>query len=269
MGILGNLGRIVVANMRIESCHKHERLMEQFVDSLTIGLDSNDAVTGEGLTGITNESHGLEDITNNHWFKDVQFEMAVAPTDTHGHLVPHHLSSDHCECLTLRGVDLPWHDAAPRLILWQDQLPQPTPWPRAQEPDVVGNLHETNGRHVQRSVHLHHGVFSSQCLKLVGCGDKWQLCQFGQLGTDFLVESLAGVESSPDGSSSDGQLVETWQSGLHPGNIVSDLLDIATELLTQTERNSILQLFTRVFREEEKNTTKQGGIYLESHAIFF
>lgn len=38
-----------------------------------------------------------------------------------------YLCSHHCECFTLRGVDLAWHDGAAWLVLRQQQLPKTTP----------------------------------------------------------------------------------------------------------------------------------------------
>ena len=52
-----------------------------------------------------------------------------------------------------------------------------------------------------------------------------------------------GVQSGTDCRSSDGQLVQSRERAFDSGNIVGDLLYIATELLTQTEGDCILECF--------------------------
>jgi hypothetical protein len=51
-----------------------------------------------------------------------------------------HLSTDHGECLALRGVDLPRHDGAARFVLRQQQLTQAASGSTAKEADVIGDL---------------------------------------------------------------------------------------------------------------------------------
>ena len=69
---------------------------------------------------------------------------------------------------------LTWHDAAPGLIFRQDQFAQPAPWPRPQETDVIGDLHQAACQNVEGAVHLYQSIMSCQGLKLVGCCSEWK-----------------------------------------------------------------------------------------------
>ena len=52
VGGLGNLGRLVVADVRVEGRDQHERLVHQLVDLLLVGLDTHHAVVSEGGAGV-------------------------------------------------------------------------------------------------------------------------------------------------------------------------------------------------------------------------
>ena len=52
VSLLGDLGSLVVADMGIESRHKHQRVPDITVDHIPVGLDSRDAMNREGVTGV-------------------------------------------------------------------------------------------------------------------------------------------------------------------------------------------------------------------------
>ena len=49
---LGNLGRIVVSDVRIERGHQHQRVLKMAPDGIDIGLQAHYATVGEGATGV-------------------------------------------------------------------------------------------------------------------------------------------------------------------------------------------------------------------------
>merc|ERR1712241_663513 len=66
VGSLGNLGGLVVANVRVESCDQHERLVHQLVDLLLVGLNPHHAVVSEGGAGVSDQSDGSQNVGNHH-----------------------------------------------------------------------------------------------------------------------------------------------------------------------------------------------------------
>ena len=60
MGGLGNLGGLVVANVRVEGRDQHERLVHQLVDLLLVGLNAHHAVVSEGGAGVAWEQSKSE-----------------------------------------------------------------------------------------------------------------------------------------------------------------------------------------------------------------
>lgn len=68
-------------------------------------------------------------------------ELAAGARHAHSGLVAQNLGSDHCDRLTLRGIDFAGHDAATRLVFRETQLTEPAARTRAKEADIVGNLH--------------------------------------------------------------------------------------------------------------------------------
>lgn len=52
----------------------------------------------------------MEDIICKQGLEDIEFEVAVGSSDSHGYLVAHDLGAHHCHGLTLSGVDFAGHD---------------------------------------------------------------------------------------------------------------------------------------------------------------
>lgn len=97
----------------------------------------------------------MQHVPGDQGLEDVELEVALEPADGDGHLVAHHLGAGHCDSLALGWVDLPWHYTGSWLVLGQDQLAQTTPWPTAQESDVVGDLGEADSNAVQSTMEIH------------------------------------------------------------------------------------------------------------------
>src|SRR5215468_8524139 len=52
VGLLRDLGGIVVADEGIERGHQHQRLVEQVLDADLVGFDADDAIVGEADAGV-------------------------------------------------------------------------------------------------------------------------------------------------------------------------------------------------------------------------
>ncbi|CAN7978075.1 unnamed protein product, partial [Ixodes persulcatus] len=290
---LGNLGRLVVADVRVQRRHQHERLVEQLGDATAppgipslrrllppkrpdvpdspVGHDADDAVVGEGDAGVREEAHRAQDVGHYEGLEDVELKVAVAAAHCHRHVVAHHLGRHHGYRLALRRVHLAcvegegvlvWkirldfffltgHDAAAGLVLGQRELPESTPRSRAEEADVVGDLHEAAGDDVQGPGHLHHGVVRRQGLKLVGpqCLTHFLTCELGHFLGNLFGKSNPRVESRAHCSATWDttivfptccKVVETRQSDLDPLDAILNLSSVATKLLPQRQRHCIL-----------------------------
>uniref|UniRef100_A0A6B0VA16 Uncharacterized protein n=1 Tax=Ixodes ricinus TaxID=34613 RepID=A0A6B0VA16_IXORI len=237
---LGNLGRLVVADVRVQRRHQHERLVEQLGDAFPVGHDADDAVVGEGDAGVREEAYRAQDVGHHEGLEDVELKVAVAAAHCHRHMVAHHLGRHHGHRLALRRVHFAGHDAAAGLVLGQRELPESTPGSRAEEADVVGDLHEAAGNDIQGPGHLHHGVVRRQGLKLVGCRHKGKSCELGHFLGNLLGKSNPRVESRAHCSATCCKVVETRQGDLDPLDAVLNLSSVATKLLPQRQRHCIL-----------------------------
>lgn len=121
--------------------------------------------------------------------------MTVRASDRDGHVVAHDLRGDHRQGLALGGVHLSGHDARSRLVLGQAQLAESTAGSRAEEANVVRDLHERDGEDVERTRGLDDSVMRRERLELVGRGVEGEASDLGNLKCDLDVESLTGVES--------------------------------------------------------------------------
>ena len=146
MGFLGYLSGLVVADMGVQRCHEHQRIGHIAGDLLTVRLDPDDAVIGEGVAGVGEETDGMEEIVDDDRLEDIQFKVSLRGGDTDGGIVSHDLHGDHGDGLALRGIDLAGHDGGAGLILRQGELAETATGARGQPPEIVGDLHERGGQ---------------------------------------------------------------------------------------------------------------------------
>jgi hypothetical protein len=172
----------------------------------------------------------------------IHLKLSVRSGDGDGHVVSHDLRSDHSKGLALGRVDLSGHDGRPRLVLWQTELSKSTSRSRSEVSDVVGDLHEGAGEDVERTRGLDDGIVGGESLKLVGSGVEGESRNLGDLEGDLDVESLAGVESSADSSTSLGEERQSREDALDSIDSVGDLLDVSRELLPEGEGRRVLKM---------------------------
>ena len=146
MGLLGHVGRLVVADERVEGGHEHERRVQVLLDLDAVGLEALDGVLTESPTRIGQQTDRMKNVVDDHRFTDVELEIAPASGHGHGGVVPHHLDTDHDHGFALGGVDLSGHDARPRLVGREYELGQPRSGARPEPADIVGDLGEGDGQ---------------------------------------------------------------------------------------------------------------------------
>lgn len=222
----------VVSESSVENGGKHERLVEELVNALLVGLDADNAVLGEraGTCGtnrvsavherivtlrtISKKTDGLEQVLDQDGLEDVELrknrgqqrssalqvdgthlKLSVRSSNRDGHVVTHDLGGDHGEGLALSGVDLSGHDGRSGLVLGEAELSKSATGSTSEVTDVVGDLHEGDGEDVEGARGLDDGIVSGKSLELVGSSLESEAGDLGDLSSDLGVESLAGVES--------------------------------------------------------------------------
>src|SRR4030042_4847701 len=75
---LGDLARLVVADMRRQRRHQHERLLQMLLDALPVGLDADDAFLAEAVGDVGEQPDGLQHGIGDHRLEHVEVEMALA-----------------------------------------------------------------------------------------------------------------------------------------------------------------------------------------------
>ncbi len=240
---LGNLRRLVVADMRVQRGDQHQRLSHQLLNPSLIRLNALDAVDGEGGGGVGKEANRAQHIRRNHRLEDVQLKMALRAANGGRYVIALHLGADHGQGLALRRVDLPGHDAAAGLQLGQQQLADAGTGAAGQQADIIGDLIEAAGDGVESARQLDHGVVGGQRLKFVRGGAEGQSGNGGHLPGDRFVPADLGVEAGADGGAADGEAVQPRLQGrLHAVNAQLHLGGIAGELLAEGERRGVLQV---------------------------
>ena len=179
--LLRDLGRLVVADVRVEAGDEHERVLQVALDHRAVRLDALGALVVEAHAGIADQAGALQHIGGDQRLEHVELEVAVARADAHGHIIAHHLGGHHGERLGLRGVHLAGHDAGAGLVVRDHDLTDAAARPAAEHADVVADLHEGDRETLQRAAQFHHGIVGGERLELVGRGDEGQARELGDL----------------------------------------------------------------------------------------
>ena len=141
VGFLGDLGGLVIADVGIESRHKHQRVLDITVDHFVVGLDSRDAMDREGMAGVGEEPYGVKEIVDDNGLEDIQLKVALGSGDPNGGIVAHNLDGDHRDGLGLCGVNLARHDGGTGFVLREGEFPETATRTGREPADVVGDLH--------------------------------------------------------------------------------------------------------------------------------
>ena len=244
MGCLGNLGGVVIADLRGKCGHQHQRAAHQIGDVVAARLDADDAIVGEADGGIREQADRLQHRVADDGLVDVELEMALAAGNRGGGVVAHHLGAHHGQRLALGRVHLAGHDGGAGLVFRQCQFAEARARARAQETDVVGDLEQAHGHRVERAGQFHHGVMGAQGLELVGGGLERQLGQGRHFLGEFFRKARLGVEAGADRRAALGQLVDRGQGLLDAADAVLDGRDIAGEFLAQRQWRGVLGVGT-------------------------
>ena len=94
-GFLGDLCRVVVADVRVERGDQHQRVVEVFLDIGFVGFDANGAVVVERAAGVGDEADGLQKVVDHHRLEHVELEVARGAADVDGGVVADHLRGHH------------------------------------------------------------------------------------------------------------------------------------------------------------------------------
>ena len=62
VGPLGDLGRLVIADMGIEGGHQHQGAAHQLVDTGAVGLDADRTVAVEAGHAVGQQAHALQEV---------------------------------------------------------------------------------------------------------------------------------------------------------------------------------------------------------------
>mmetsp|Transcript_6622 Transcript_6622/g.10869 ORF Transcript_6622/g.10869 Transcript_6622/m.10869 type:complete len:216 (+) Transcript_6622:177-824(+) len=204
--------------------------------------------------------------------------MTIRSSNARGHIVAHHLRTNHGHRFTLSRVHFTRHNRRTWLVFRQQNLAQSTARTTGQHPDIVRDLHQRSGQHIQSTRYFHHGIMSRQCLKFIVCASKRQSCKLGNFFRHFDIETIPGIQASADRRTSNGQIIHTGQGALHSANAILNLRGIATELLSQRQRRGIHQVRTANFDHvlkligflvesviNERQRRQQRVVQLKSH----
>ena len=104
------------------------------------------------MTGVRDQSDGMEEVVNHYRFKNVEFEVALRAGEANGSGSAVDLYADHRHGFGLRWVHFARHDRRTRFILRDGQFAETTTWAGSQPANIIRNLHERRSQRFQRAL---------------------------------------------------------------------------------------------------------------------
>ena len=239
---LGDLGRVVVADQRVERGGHADRALDVALCLLPVRLETGQRLVDEDARGVCQQPHALQHVPGHHRQHHVEVELPPLAADRDRLAVPRHLRADLDDGLADDRVDLARHDRASRLDRRQHQLAQPGLRSRGQQPDVVGDLHQRRGQRGERPGGEDVGVTGALRLEVVLRLPELRPGEVRQLARHPRAELGMGVQPGADRGAADGQLAQPRQRRLDALDRQLDLARVAAELLTEPDRHRIHQV---------------------------
>ena len=109
-GFLGHLGALLVAYVGVEGGDDANAVSHHLGGVLGIDGDALDALLGEGVDGIAQPGHALDDRLGDDGLHHVELELAGLGGKGYGSIVAYHLEAHLVGHLGYHGVHLARHD---------------------------------------------------------------------------------------------------------------------------------------------------------------
>lgn len=200
MCLLGNSSSLVIADVGVEGGDKHEGLIHELGNALTVSLNTNNAVLVERIASISQKVDGVEDVADDQGLENIKLEVTTGTSDSHSDMVAHNLSADHGKSFALSRVDFTRHNGAARFVLRKGELSETASRTRSEEADIVSNLEKRSSNSVEGTMEEDKSVLSSKRFEFVRSGLKIETSFLGEVLSNLLGEANIGVEASSDGS---------------------------------------------------------------------
>ena len=198
---------------------------------------------------VAQQTDALEDVVDDHWLEDVEFEVARCTADVDGDIVTKHLRGDHCHRLALRWVDLARHDRRTGFVFWNRELSQTAARTRRHPANVVRDLHTRCSKRLERSVEVHECIVCCKCFELVRRSHKRQRCKRRDGCSRTYSELRMGVNTRADGSATECEFVHAFERLLNALDVIRQRLHITREFLSECDWRSIHQVRTSALDE--------------------
>src|SRR5580658_2320013 len=95
VGFERNLRSFLVANVRIERRHQHQRVVEVLADALFIRLDAFGATIIKGTGTLCQKLNRLQNVVQDYRLVDIELEVSLRAGEGHGVIVAEHLNRHH------------------------------------------------------------------------------------------------------------------------------------------------------------------------------
>ena len=108
------------------------------------GFDSHRTLIIEGNATITDQAGTMQEVVDHYGFEHIQLKVSVGTADIDGHIISHHLGSNHGKRFTLGGVYLAGHDGRSGFVIGNKEFADTAAGTGREHPYIIGDLHQTD-----------------------------------------------------------------------------------------------------------------------------
>ena len=240
--MLGNLCSGLVPDHTVERRNNRRRRLGEGAGALNVGLETVDGLVGEHPCCVREQSDRLEQRGSHHRNRDVELERSRRARPRDCGVIADDARAHHQHGLRDDRVDLAWHDRRPRLEVGDVQLADARVRAGPHPTQVVADLGETNRDRAKRSGCVDQAVTIGLSLEVVS---RFSDRQFGLVAEQLdheLGEPCGCVDSCAHRCSTERNLGDPGERGLHALNAEANLAGVTAELLAERDGRRIHQV---------------------------
>ena len=242
MGLDRNLRRLLVADMRVERRHQHQRIVEMLLDALLVRLNAACAIVVERHAPVGQELRRFKHVMQNDRLEYVQLEMPLRASHANRKVIAEHMHGDHRQGFGLGRVDLARHDRGARLVFRDPQFPDASARAAGIKADVIGYFHARAGQGAERSADVDHCVVRRQGGEFVGRRNERLARLLRENASDRLAETRVRVQSGADSPFRQSPAASALGTPARSRDRLVELGRPARNHLAQSQRRCVLQM---------------------------
>jgi hypothetical protein len=242
VGALGDPGRGFVADHRIQRGDEDRVACQRGGDAVAPDREPGDRRIGQLRHRRRQQGNRLQQVVRDQRQHHVELEVAALPGHGNRGVIADDLRADHAQRFGNHRIDLARHDRRARLQGRQLDLAQARERPGIHPAQVVADLHQRAGQHVELSRQFHRRILRRDAFEQVVRLGEFRPAGLRQGGAGTARETRIGVDAGSDRGAAERQALQALERVEQPLLRRLQLRRPGAHLLRHGQRHCIHQV---------------------------